>query len=363
MVQVRIFLLQGEIKFTPKFTPAQLQHVRNQFAQPINHLDLNNMESKLSCKKYPIEIRSEKEIDDEFDYIVGLLQLVKPKVKFSGEIFGCRYSSDANAFKKCRWFVRKDEKYLTYEYIEFRIVKPSKPRAPKPNIEDRIIKSAKPKFKDTSTQTSKPKPKTVQSAPVSRKNSPPHSPQRRNPIPMPQIRKLSNQSTQSPQVSLEPSPQVSRQASRRNSPPHSPQRRNPIPMPQISPQRSPQSSQRNSPPPPPQRSPQRSSQSSQRNSPPPPQRSIPALPPPRPESPLDPNDKYASLKDGHQIEEEVMNDYMKLLKNKGKDRNAYGKLLVLSARAYTLMMWAFDKGNKGYYDLIKDRELPKDLTN
>lgn len=93
-----------------------------------------------------------------------------------------------------------------------------------------------------------------------------------------------------------------------------------------------------------------------------PKRSIPTLPPPRPESPLDSNDKYASLKDGHRIEEDVMNDYKKLLKSKGKDRNTYGKLLVLSAPAFTLMMWAFDKGNKDYYDLIKTRELPEDLN-
>lgn len=45
-----------------------MQHVRNQFAQPINYLDLNNMVKTLRHKSYPNEIKNEKEIDDEFDY-------------------------------------------------------------------------------------------------------------------------------------------------------------------------------------------------------------------------------------------------------------------------------------------------------
>ena len=74
MPEIKIMILQGEIKFTPKFTPDQVQHVRRQYAQPMHYLDFSTLNS-LACKRYPIEIKNEKDIDDEFEYIVGILQV------------------------------------------------------------------------------------------------------------------------------------------------------------------------------------------------------------------------------------------------------------------------------------------------
>ena len=212
MPEIKIMVLQGEIKFTPKFTPEQVQHVRRQYAQPMRYLDFSTLNS-LACKRYPIEIKNEKDIDDEFEYIVGLLQVLKPKVKFSGEMFGYHWSSDSNGFKKCKWFVRKDEKYFTHEYIEWRIVKPSKPRGPRKNANDRVLAPPdreQPNKVNINTQTIHHGPLPMPQISSQRTSiSVQTTPQRRNPIPTPQI-KYTNQSVQTSSQRSSPPPKSTR---------------------------------------------------------------------------------------------------------------------------------------------------------
>ena len=329
MVQVKIILLQGEIKFTPKFTPEQILHVRRQFAQPIKHLSLNS-ENTLNCLNYPRFIDNEKEIENEFDYIVGLLQAVKSKVRFSGEILGYRYSNDERKYKKCRWFVKKDEKYFTYEYIEFRIVKQGKKRGPRPKADDRVLEPPDQEqyYKvDIDTQTEKSR--SNQGVQTSQRNLPQRSIQR------------STKGVQASNNSPSKTPQRSTQATQNS--------------PSKTPQRSTQATQ-NSP-----------SKTPQRSTPPPSKSTSPVKIPSRPESPLDPNDKYASLKDGHQIEDEPIDDYMKLLVNKGKDRERWGKLLVLPSHVYGMLLLAsrFEKDRAKQYYITVSREYfkHKDITD
>lgn len=115
MVQIKIFVQQGQIKFTPKFTHEEIQRIRKQITQPIKHLQLFNIVNTLELKNYPREIDDEHELENEFDYIIGLMKKAKSRVRFSGEILGYRYYSDNKNFKKCRWHIRPDDKGFVYE--------------------------------------------------------------------------------------------------------------------------------------------------------------------------------------------------------------------------------------------------------
>lgn len=126
MVQVKIFILQGAFKFSPNFTPQQIQQVRSQIQRQIHHLNLFHVVNILELKVYPRKIDDKNELKDEFEYIIGLLKGVNRKVRFTGEMLGYRMNADENAYKKCRWYFRKNDFYLTYEYIDFRIAKKGK---------------------------------------------------------------------------------------------------------------------------------------------------------------------------------------------------------------------------------------------
>ena len=125
MVRVLVILLQGELKFSPKV-----------YLQNIQTFNLNSngdwelKDKSMECKCMGKLFESE---DDAFRSVRNFIAatLAIRKIKFKGEILGLRFSSDENAFKKCRFFVREDDMEITHEYIEYKLVKQRAPRAPR----------------------------------------------------------------------------------------------------------------------------------------------------------------------------------------------------------------------------------------
>lgn len=94
MVRVRVILLQGELKFSPKVLPNNIQTLNYN-----TNGDWELKDKSIECKCFGKLFESEDNAFRSIRNFIAALEGIR-KIKFKIKILGLRFS-DENAFKKC----------------------------------------------------------------------------------------------------------------------------------------------------------------------------------------------------------------------------------------------------------------------
>ena len=318
----KIILIQGEIKFTKKLKPEQLNLIKQSNRLHDFDISQNSITLTNALKQYPSTLQA----FDELNYVMNIMQNRNPK--YRNEILGLMETAQ-NQFKKIKVYIENGE--VKIGDIDFRLIKKGPPRAPgqqtrkrkEPPPKKQLSRSPIAEEDIAPTQKKLERYSTViWPPPRSSRNTPTSSP------PPPKHSSSSSSSVSSTTSSgtsraQSPVPARSPTHSRRNSS-NSSRVHSPIPPPSWA--RT--DSDRNIIPTPP--LPSRS---------PSPIKSPPRSPSPKQTQPLPPASvppidifdfiAYDSLEPEEEVDSTVIDAYCKLLTEQGKNRKNWGKFIIL----------------------------------